>query len=78
MDKEKLNKQIEHWNETYLSKPDMFGESPSYAAIKAAEKFKEKNVKNIIELHGGTIKASNRDLAKKGARIDIFFPLYNQ
>ena len=31
----------------------MFGESPSYAAIKAAEKFKEKNVKNIIELGAG-------------------------
>ena len=31
----------------------MFGESPSYAAIKAAEKFKEKNVKNIIELVAG-------------------------
>ena len=57
------------FNRFYSNRPEKFGEHSGLGL---------NIVKNIIELHGGTIKASNRDLAKKGARIDIFFPLYSQ
>ena len=33
-------------------------------------------VKNIIELHGGSIVASNQSNNKKGARIEVLFPVY--
>ena len=33
-------------------------------------------VKNIIELHGGTIVASNQPGNKKGARIEVLLPIY--
>ncbi len=53
MDQKKLDKQAQHWDSTYLNRPEMFGLSPSYAAIKAAEIFKKKNIKNILELGSG-------------------------
>ena len=34
-------------------------------------------VKNIIELHGGSIEASNNDGRKKGAKIEVLLPVYN-
>ena len=52
----------------YSNRPEKFGEHSGLGL---------NIVKNIIELHGGTIQASNRNAAKKGAKIDIFFPLYN-
>jgi len=33
-------------------------------------------VKNIIELHGGSILASNKSTNKKGARIEVLLPVY--
>ena len=33
-------------------------------------------VKNIVELHGGSIHASNHSNGKKGARIEILLPIY--
>ena len=33
-------------------------------------------VKNIIELHGGSIIASNQIGNKKGARIEVLLPIY--
>jgi nitrogen fixation/metabolism regulation signal transduction histidine kinase len=33
-------------------------------------------VKNIIELHGGSITASNPRGNKKGARIEVLLPIY--
>ena len=33
-------------------------------------------VKNIIELHGGSIIASNQPEVKKGAKIEVLLPLY--
>ena len=52
----------------YSNRPEKFGEHSGLGL---------NIVKNIIELHGGTIQASNRNAAKKGAKIDIFLPLYN-
>ncbi|PKK87525.1 MAG: SAM-dependent methyltransferase, partial [Candidatus Wallbacteria bacterium HGW-Wallbacteria-1] len=37
MKKEIFNKQNCHWEDTFASKPQMFGTDPSIAAIKAAE-----------------------------------------
>ncbi len=34
-------------------------------------------VKNIVELHGGSIQASNQLKNKKGARIEVLLPIYN-
>ena len=33
-------------------------------------------VKNIVELHGGSIVASNKHGNKKGARIEVLLPIY--
>jgi len=34
-------------------------------------------VKNIIELHGGSIIASNQPNDRKGAKIEVLLPNYN-
>ena len=53
MDQKKLDQQSQHWEASFLSKPEMFGLEPSIAAIKAFNTFKENNIKNIIELGAG-------------------------
>ena len=53
MDKEKLNQQSQHWEDNFSSKPEMFGLEPSLAARKALELFKQKNLKNVLELGSG-------------------------
>ena len=53
MDQKKLDQQAQHWEASFLSKPEMFGLEPSIAAIKAFNTFKENNIKNIIELGAG-------------------------
>ena len=41
MEKEALNAQREHWEETFAEKPEMFGPEPSDPARKAVEIFKK-------------------------------------
>ena len=53
MDQKKLDQQSQHWEASFLSKPEMFGLEPSIAAIKAVKLFKEENIKNIVELGAG-------------------------
>jgi SAM-dependent methyltransferase len=53
LDKEKLNQQSQHWEDNFSSKPEMFGLEPSLAARKALELFKQKNLKNVLELGFG-------------------------
>ena len=53
MDQKKLDQQSQHWEASFSNKPDMFGLEPSNAAIKSLKIFKEKNIKNIIELGAG-------------------------
>lgn len=48
-----LDKQKNHWEDTFRNKPQMFGTDPSAAAKKAVEIFKENGVKKIVELGGG-------------------------
>ena len=38
---------------SFSSKPEMFGLEPSISAVKATKFFKEKNIKNIVELGAG-------------------------
>jgi len=53
LDKKKLDQQSQHWEASFLSKPEMFGLEPSSASINALKLFKEKNIKNIVELGAG-------------------------
>jgi len=53
LDKKKLDQQSQHWESSFLSKPEMFGVEPSIASIKSVKLLKDKNIKNIIELGAG-------------------------
>ncbi len=50
MDQKILDKQSQHWEKSFSSKPEMFGSDPSIAAIKSLKYFKDKN---IVELGSG-------------------------
>ena len=56
------------FNRFYSNRPEKFGEHSGLGL---------NIVKNIIELHGGSIIASNQDKDKKGARIEVILPIYN-
>jgi two-component system sensor histidine kinase ChvG len=51
----------------YSNRPENFGEHSGLGL---------NIVKNIVELHGGSIHASNQSNGKKGARIEILLPIY--
>ena len=53
MDQKKLDQQSQHWEASFLSKPEMFGIEPSISAIKALNSFQKQNIKNIVELGAG-------------------------
>ena len=53
MDQKKLDLQSQHWEASFLSKPEMFGLEPSIAAAKALKLFQEQNIANIVELGAG-------------------------
>ena len=53
MDKKVLDQQSQYWEKNFLSKPEMFGIAPSKAAINTLKTFKEKKIKEIIELGAG-------------------------
>jgi len=48
-----LNAQNPHWEKTYTSNPDIFGQDPSEPARKAAELFTQDGRTHILELGGG-------------------------
>ena len=50
MDKKKLDNQSQHWEASFSSKPEMFGNEPSIAAVKSLKYLENKN---IIELGAG-------------------------
>ena len=56
------------FNRFYSNRPEKFGEHSGLGL---------NIVKNIIELHGGSIEASNKADRKKGARIEVLLPVYN-
>ena len=53
MDQNELDQQSQHWEKNFSNKPEMFGLEPSTSAKKALNFFKEKKIKNIIELGAG-------------------------
>ena len=53
MDQDKLNNQSNYWEANFSKKPLMFGLIPSAASLSALKKFKEDNIKEIIELGAG-------------------------
>ena len=55
------------FNRFYSNRPEKFGEHSGLGL---------NIVKNIIELHGGSIVASNQSGNKKGARIEELLPIY--
>ena len=55
------------FNRFYSNRPEKFGEHSGLGL---------NIVKNIIELHGGSILASNQTGNKKGARIEVLLPVY--
>ncbi len=55
------------FNRFYSNRPEKFGEHSGLGL---------NIVKNIIELHGGSITASNQTGDKKGARIEVLLPIY--
>ena len=50
MDKKALNEQSQHWEKNFSSKPEMFGNEPSIAAVQSLNLFKGKK---IVELGAG-------------------------
>ena len=54
------------FNRFYSNRPEKFGEHSGLGL---------NIVKNIIELHGGSVKASNQQGNKKGARIEVLLPI---
>tara|TARA_Y100000590_G_scaffold341348_1_gene389453 strand:+ start:291 stop:1838 length:1548 start_codon:yes stop_codon:yes gene_type:complete len=56
------------FNRFYSNRPEKFGEHSGLGL---------NIVKNIVELHGGSIIASNQVGNKKGARIEVLLPIYN-
>ena len=55
------------FNRFYSDRPEKFGQHSGLGL---------NIVKNIIELHGGRIIASNHIGNKKGARIEVLLPIY--
>ena len=53
MDKKILDKQAQQWENTFITRPETFGVTPSAAAIKAAETFNKESITNILELGAG-------------------------
>lgn len=48
-----LSAQREHWEQTFASRPEMFGSEPSDAARTAAATFLQARLRSILELGGG-------------------------
>ena len=55
------------FNRFYSNRPENFGEHSGLGL---------NIVKNIIELHGGSILASNQFGNKRGAKIEVLLPIY--
>tara|TARA_B100001121_G_scaffold307919_1_gene330587 strand:- start:2268 stop:2702 length:435 start_codon:yes stop_codon:yes gene_type:complete len=61
LNKKDLDLQFQHWENSFSSKPEMFGLDPSVSAIYAKEKFENQKIKtfftrkkiNILELGAG-------------------------
>lgn len=48
-----LDAQEQHWQATFIQKPEMFGRDPSEPAVRAAERFKQEGKVRLLELGCG-------------------------
>jgi len=64
LDQKKLDQQSQHWEASFLSKPEMFGLEPSIAAIKALKLFQKENAAIIVTADGPK---GPRKIAKEGS-----------
>lgn len=65
-----LDAQRQHWQKTFIQKPEMFGSEPSHPARATAELFEQEGKTRILELGGG----QGRDtfyFARAGFRIHV-------
>jgi SAM-dependent methyltransferase len=53
LDHKVLNQQSQYWEKNFLSKPEMFGQDPSKAAITSLKTFEGGKIKKIVELGAG-------------------------
>ncbi|MFE3057487.1 class I SAM-dependent methyltransferase [Nocardia sp. NPDC059239] len=63
-----MSDQHEHWQRTYRTHPEMYGDEPSEAAVYAARLFRERGARDVLELGAG----HGRDalhLARQGFRV---------
>ena len=60
----KMKPYFSNFRRFYSNRPDKFGQHSGLGL---------NIVKNLVDLHNGTIKASNRT-DKKGARMEVIFP----
>lgn len=68
--KDILDAQRQHWQKTFVQKPEMFGSDPSQPARAAAELFGKEGKTRILELGGG----QGRDtlfFARAGFHVDV-------
>ena len=68
MAKKILNQQSQHWESSFSNKTEVFGNSPSSAAIEATSIFKKEGITDILELGAG----QGRDtifFAKSGFKV---------
>ena len=70
LDKKILDKQVQYWENHYITNPERLGFSPSAAAIKAAETFNKEGITNILELGAGQ-GSDTLFFAQKGFHIQI-------
>ena len=70
LNKKILDKQAQHWENYYITKPKMFDVSPSAAAIKAAATFNKEGITNMLELGAGQ-GSDSLFFAQKGFHIQI-------
>ncbi|MFF3317089.1 class I SAM-dependent methyltransferase [Streptomyces sp. NPDC003035] len=52
-DGEPADEQRRHWQDTYTAHPEMYGEEPSAAAVHAAEVFRRRGARDVLELGAG-------------------------
>lgn len=74
--KEFLGKQQPYWETNFTNRVEMFGEAPSEAAVMAAEQFRKRGIKTILELGGG----QGRDtlyFAQKGFKVYVLDYTYS-
>ena len=65
MDQKELDQQSQYWEESFLSKPEMFGQEPSKAAVNTLKFFKEHNPLALRDASQRLLEANERQMWAK-------------